>query len=1541
MKRIISFILIFSIFLSSVIVIPNKSYAEKIMDYQDLTNQLREDYKIDFKTPTAKFNVYVNNQFAGVAEPDGSEYENMVRIPMSPISCKVGDSIRVTDVSEVGSGSSIVKRDWQIGMGHNGSSYTGGYHHYSSSSVEFKADKPGVYVVFLNVADNYSGIPNFQNWSEDGNWRTEVVPPLNYPGVTIKGWYFTAFKFEVRDKDSGDIDVDFDIYHNGQNKTDGNILTKSTNVTLNLQDKIRSDVEISKREWSIYNFKTGNYERFSGEKNPSRQINLDSQYVSPAGDTSFMLKATDTRGKIGQAVHKVNIQAETSVKVSARIIAPEYNGDDEGEVDGTFRFTTTSELYDLKSFRIIEGTGYINGSTTGTLSGKKDEKELSIKIPIKKQISISVEVTDVKGNKAVGTASHIITPNRPPYTFISGRNPLYPRVATQTGEYKNLITWSYFDPDNDEMVGTIYEVYKKTGEDEDDWEEIAGDSIPTSGMSEEEKAKARSTILEGDPGEEFEVRAIVHDGKEPSKEASRKFVVDTPYPDFELIVPEYQYIREDVEIKLDDNIDGYPNKFFPMEYTEWSITENNTGRVIKKGTGRIIDKIFTEWEETPKGEKLNGGFYEGNYYTFKQTAKNIFGTTTKEKHLYIVPVPEPKIWITEVYTLINEKVKTESYINQPPVENRFQYGLPEYEATFDETNSNFKIYDPESNKIIYEGKGLFKTFDVNRDKGFIDSIDKNVVYKIEQYAENDKCKFSTFITDLTILQTPEPTVLIGTEDTYIDEKVAVDPHGVEEINNIKKRPKNYKDFQEIYDNFKTDYNDTNAKWTIHEVDFYGNVIKEVEKGTGIKKEIDVFRPKYDETKFYIIKQEVTNRLGVTRNNSSFFAVLTALPPTVTVEILERDDDPLTAKDEIYPRESLDIKTEIIDNKFKIIDSWWEIKNIKTDQVIMSGKGKIQGLKKMNLPIGDYKIVQYAKNSKDKVGEGFTTFKVKPVLPPIIDVIDTNLVVHDDNNTLYMGDILKVKLKVYDINKSEEHPKGYELLKSYALRDKYTNVVFKENGVVNIERVVDRSIFKQGMNYNLNQFAQNIEFPDISSTLTMKFKIDNKKPIVELDIKEGDGIPPLFTGEDILIDVTAKDLDGTIDKVDYYINNIKVKETPTFVLKNFTEKGVGTSLYTAKLHYVGTKREDISFKAVAYDDYGEKDFAVANLYISNPEIKTIIKIEDEQHIRKKENRYIEFSLKDSYTNASIYPLNFEGATTQYQKDNGKWIDISEAENFSDENIRIYYPNYPDKKTISSYFKNPGNYKLRAIVPNSRGEKGEWGYKDISIEKDLAPIADFSLISPYHRITESYIELNDSLSSVVNAENIGKSFFIFDDKGGSPDNDKIEYKKIEVNYDPLQDKTKLIKSVTNILENASSGQEKNEEIVLELGKNKTLLVKDIQAFNITYLTGLDELGNYEFKYTVKEEITQLPRDKNNPLYNEIKGLAKSTTSDPLNVVVDNIAPILKIEITGSETVNLIIHFDRQPTEKENEKIEEIIRNLEKKGIKVNVIKEYGRY
>ncbi|WP_162197403.1 hypothetical protein, partial [Methanosarcina mazei] len=170
-------------------------------DYKTLVEVLQEDN--DFQTPvsliklTHNGNTYTTKKIRDtVEEIDALDYIK----PDHGNEFKVGDTITLSSISEEGTGGKITAYDWQIGKDYtwNGPS---DYDYKSSKTInDYVLDRPGTWVIFLNVRDSHkiSGT-DFENWSDWGNWRTEEPPPFEYTGVDIKGWYFTAIKFEVQE----------------------------------------------------------------------------------------------------------------------------------------------------------------------------------------------------------------------------------------------------------------------------------------------------------------------------------------------------------------------------------------------------------------------------------------------------------------------------------------------------------------------------------------------------------------------------------------------------------------------------------------------------------------------------------------------------------------------------------------------------------------------------------------------------------------------------------------------------------------------------------------------------------------------------------------------------------------------------------------------------------------------------------------------------------------------------------------------------------------------------------------------------------------------------------------------------------------------------------------------------------------------------------------------------------------------------------------------------------------------------------------------
>lgn len=283
-RKIISIFLVL-ILVSMNLILPVTTYAEDVtFDYKEYITELIRNYG-HFETPQSQFEIYINGTKKATSPLTTDTVETVEELPLS-FSCKVGDEITIKDISKVGSGSSIVGWDLQIGKNYTWSGPEE-YVEYSTGNKTITADKPGTWVVYLNVRDNYSGIDNFQNWSQYGNWRTTAPPKYEPPGVKIRGWYFTAVKFEVEEPNKPT--ADFEIRYSGQDVTDNQsnpVGVSSYPVTVSLVDKSTID-EGSISEWIWYQY-DGSWVEFSRSQNPTFSVS--------SNEKRFRLKVVSDSG---------------------------------------------------------------------------------------------------------------------------------------------------------------------------------------------------------------------------------------------------------------------------------------------------------------------------------------------------------------------------------------------------------------------------------------------------------------------------------------------------------------------------------------------------------------------------------------------------------------------------------------------------------------------------------------------------------------------------------------------------------------------------------------------------------------------------------------------------------------------------------------------------------------------------------------------------------------------------------------------------------------------------------------------------------------------------------------------------------------------------------------------------------------------------------------------------------------------------------------------------------------------------------------------
>lgn len=218
-NRRITFSLLMIMLLS--FMLPILTYASTtIMDYRKLVSRNIKQHGI-FDTPLSNFEVYVNGEYVGETNVDkfntSFAEDNYGQLESSGIKVKLGDKITIKDKSTIGSGSKISYYDLQVSKGIVNNIFTT-FDSYTNINQTITADMVGDLVIFLNVRDNYNKIPNFENFSQYGNWRSEYLKASGQANIQIKGWYFTALKLTVDDF-SNPI-VEFEIHYEGKNKTD-------------------------------------------------------------------------------------------------------------------------------------------------------------------------------------------------------------------------------------------------------------------------------------------------------------------------------------------------------------------------------------------------------------------------------------------------------------------------------------------------------------------------------------------------------------------------------------------------------------------------------------------------------------------------------------------------------------------------------------------------------------------------------------------------------------------------------------------------------------------------------------------------------------------------------------------------------------------------------------------------------------------------------------------------------------------------------------------------------------------------------------------------------------------------------------------------------------------------------------------------------------------------------------------------------------------------------------------------------------------------
>jgi hypothetical protein len=336
---------------------------------------------------------------------------------------------------------------------------------------------------------------------------------------------------------------------------------------------------------------------------------------------------------------------------------------------------------------------------------------------------------------------------------------------------------------------------------------------------------------------------------------------------------------------------------------------------------------------------------------------------------------------------------------------------------------------------------------------------------------------------------------------------------------------------------------------------------------------------------------------------------------------------------------------------------------------------------------------------------------------------------------------------------------------------------------------------------------------------------------------------------------------------------------------------------------------------------------------------VINIENEAEIQKKEYRYMQLDAFQSYTNGP-FGIHQERFEWKYRFGNGDWTVISNGRDFNNDEIRAHFPYYPHTSLIQMYPKKAGELSFSLTAQDTKGFMSEETIKTLAIAQDIPPKIDFNIETVQRRITEKDIAEYSGISAAITEENLNRAYIKIQDSTRSIDGDRLKYKEFYIIYDGRLEGPEGKREYVTRIEEREDGSAPDEEILIDVEGDRTVYVKDINNFNLTYLTDLNALGNYYIRARAEEENIQLPPE-NSPLYSEIAGIGLSGASGYSTVFIDNIRPEVTFVVGQEKEINLIIHFDGSIDDAVNAKINELVNRLESIGFKVNLIKYENRY
>jgi hypothetical protein len=266
------------------------------VDYKELHQQYFKIQDSSLESSSSSFIVTVNGTAQGFSDSG------------NVLNAKMGDALTIQNTSEIGSGNSLIKCDFQIS---NGTSII-----YSTTSLgsislnSIPTNKEGIYNIYLNVMDNEDMIKTegWGNWAYNGTHKSAGTNPGGGTGSDFPGWWYYS-KLTVKIEKNMPT-PDFTINYKGENVTDNKASPETVDPgdkSLVLEDcstPFSAAEPITALKWSYWDVNNG-WKEIAGSANKTTvNINdMDAGLPGSGQNKAFKLECTSSTAAMTSKEH--------------------------------------------------------------------------------------------------------------------------------------------------------------------------------------------------------------------------------------------------------------------------------------------------------------------------------------------------------------------------------------------------------------------------------------------------------------------------------------------------------------------------------------------------------------------------------------------------------------------------------------------------------------------------------------------------------------------------------------------------------------------------------------------------------------------------------------------------------------------------------------------------------------------------------------------------------------------------------------------------------------------------------------------------------------------------------------------------------------------------------------------------------------------------------------------------------------------------------------------------------------------------------------